>query len=223
MSIVIFVHVLFGTLAVLSGFIAISAGKGNRRHKAAGKVYVLTMIVMAVAGALAAFLLSQVINLFAAGLTCYLVLTAWHAAKHPIIKKDRFSVIANLFILLISISALSVGYTAMQSADGAYQSYHYAAYFFIGGVSGLAAVLDAYLLIKGNLNTRQRLIRHIWRMTFSYFIAVGSLFTGPGASAFPDVIRESGVLSIPEPLVLLVMLYWIGKTFWDGRAKKQPR
>lgn len=219
MSMVVLVHVFFGTLAVFSGFIAMCSSKGNKWHRAAGKGYVISMLLMAIAGALAAAFLSQTINLIAAALTSYLVLTAWHAAKKPVMERGKFSITACFTILCVSIASLWVGWLALQSPEGAYQDFHFSAYFFLGGISMFAFILDGYLMLKRTLSPKQRLVRHIWRMMFSYFIAVGSLFTGPGSSAFPDMIQNSGVLSIPEPLVLLFMLFWVGKTLWGGKPK----
>jgi hypothetical protein len=54
-------------------------------------------------------------------------------------------------------------------------------------------------------------------MCIGFFIAAGSAFTGPGASVFPDAVRNSGVLSLPELTIMLLMLFWLWKTL------RQPR
>ncbi|WP_156413710.1 hypothetical protein [Lacimicrobium alkaliphilum] len=212
MSLIMWVHVIFGTLAVLAGFMALVAPKGQAWHIRAGKLYVLTMLIMAAAGGLAALLLPQAINVFAAGLTAYLVMTAWHAANKKQLGRDPFEIISCVFILTIASICLGIGVEAMNSAEGAYHGYTYDAYFIIGGIAAFAALMDISLLIRGNVAGKQRIARHIWRMSVSYFIAVGSLFEGPGAQAFPDFLRESGVLGIPAPLVILFMLYWLIRT-----------
>jgi len=49
-------------------------------------------------------------------------------------------------------------------------------------------------------------------MCIGFFIAAGSAFTGPGASAFPQAVQDSGILSLPELTIMLLMLFWLWKT-----------
>ena len=49
-------------------------------------------------------------------------------------------------------------------------------------------------------------------MCIGFFIAAGSAFTGPGASAFPEAVRDSGILSLPELIIVLLMFLWLWKT-----------
>ncbi len=58
------------------------------------------------------------------------------------------------------------------------------------------------------LSRQQGVLRPLWRMGLALFIAVGSAFGGPGAAVFPDFVRESGALVLPEVLVLLASLYF---------------
>jgi hypothetical protein len=54
-------------------------------------------------------------------------------------------------------------------------------------------------------------------MSFAMWIATMSFFLGQ-ARHFPEAIRHSGLLSIPVVLVLLVMLYWLGRVFIKRRG-----
>jgi hypothetical protein len=149
-----------------------------------------------------------------------LVITAWHAVRYKKITSTLFCYLASAFIFVIAVTGYFIGWQAMSAADGYLSGYHYFAYFFIASIALFSGLLDCYLFFKGCLNGSQRLTRHIWRITFSYFIAAGSLFTGPGANAFPEFIQQSGVLEIPEPLILIVLLYWVTKTKWKARKAK---
>ncbi|TRY33172.1 DUF2306 domain-containing protein [Aliiglaciecola sp. M165] len=221
MAFILFIHVVFGTAAVILGFFSLTSKKGAKAHRLVGKGYVLTMLIMAASGLLAALIKSQIINVFAALLTCYLVLTAWHAATSKRIIFDKWVITPCLSILLVGLCAMAAGLMALDSVDNQFAGFSHVAYFFIGGIALLGGLLDSYILLKNTLSEKQRLVRHIWRMTFSYFIAAGSLFTGPGASAFPESIRNSGVLGIPEPLILIVMLFFIAKTFLQSKKTKR--
>lgn len=212
LNFILMIHVVFGTVAVCCGGIAMISKKGNRPHRLAGKTYVVTMLIMAASGLTAALYHNQMINVIAALLTSYLVITAWHAAKYKSIEQDKWVRLPFVCIVLVGVGGCSMGVLALYSANQAYAGFTHIAYFFIGGVALFAALLDAYILVKGRLTQKQRMIRHIWRMSFSYFIAAGSLFTGPGATSFPESIQNSGILAIPEPLILIAMLYFIAKT-----------
>ena len=63
------------------------------------------------------------------------------------------------------------------------------------------------ILMRG-LQGRQRLIRHLWRMCFSLFIASGSFFIGQ-AQVIPKPIRILPLLAIPAFLLLLLLIYWV--------------
>ena len=221
MTIILFIHVTFGTLAVLLGFLAITVRKGSKLHRKAGKGFVLTMLVMALCGGIMGLQLGQTINVMAAGLTCYLVITAWQAATTQQVVRTPFSIVGFVFILSVALTGFIIGFQAMNSPEKTVAGFDYVAYFFIASIALLGGILDSYMLIKKRLNGKQKLVRHIWRMSFSYFIAAGSLFTGPGAKAFPEYIQQTGVLDFPEPLILVFMLYWIVKTKFGKSIQKR--
>lgn len=217
MSVLILIHVLFGTLAVSCGFVAISCRKGSQVHRTAGRFFTLSMLIMALVGGGYAIFIDQPINVLASCLTCYLVITGWHAARFKLVRRSTFCNLAFGFILLVAIKGYILSYSAMHTEDGMLGGYSYVAYLFLATVAMFAALLDGYLTFKGQLTANQRLVRHIWRITFSFFITAGSLFTGPGAKAFPQFIQTSGVLDIPEPFILLMLLYWVIKTKYNAR------
>ena len=65
-----------------AGLVAVCARKGGRLHRSAGDVFVVAMVVMAVFAAVLGVLRpGQVINVFIAAFTPYLVATAWLTAR----------------------------------------------------------------------------------------------------------------------------------------------
>src|ERR1022692_5020033 len=66
----------------------------------------------------------------------------------------------------------------------------------------LCRVLNMELL---HVFSAERIVRHLWRMCFGFFIATGSFFLGQ-QQVFPAWLRGSSVLFIPAllPLVLLI-------------------
>lgn len=224
MSPLMMLHVGTGTIAVLSGFTALLAPKGRPVHRAAGHVFFVSMLTSAAAGAWIAFYIPQQFIAFLAGvLTFYLTATAWLTVRRAEGRVGVPEMILFLAIIATGAGLIGLGLEAMASETGRVRGYAAADYFFLGGVAVLASVLDAAMLVRRGLSGRQRIARHLWRMAFALFIAAGSLFEGPGAKAFPELIRQSGVLAWPTPLILLVMTVWLIRvlfTRWYG--KHQP-
>src|SRR5690242_18027618 len=78
----LFLHIIAGTLGMLSGFVAVFLRKGSRRHGVAGDVFCVSMLIMSAAGVYMAFVRSQPGNILGGTLTFYLVATAWITARH---------------------------------------------------------------------------------------------------------------------------------------------
>src|SRR5439155_1605928 len=76
-------HILAGSLAMLSGAVALSLRKGSRRHGVAGSVFVVCMLGLSGSGAFMAFVApdGETINVLMGLFTFYLVATAWLTAR----------------------------------------------------------------------------------------------------------------------------------------------
>ena len=80
------VHIVGGALGILSGFVALSAAKGDRLHRRAGMLFVCAMLAMCVSGTLIAVVkgVAPAINVPAGLLTGCLVVTALTTARAPV-------------------------------------------------------------------------------------------------------------------------------------------
>ena len=74
-------HIIAGTLGMLSGFVAVFLLKGSRRHGLAGNVFVVSMLGLSASGVYLAIMKSQPGNILGGTLTFYLVATAWMTAR----------------------------------------------------------------------------------------------------------------------------------------------
>lgn len=193
-------HLISGTVAVGAGFVALAAPKGRPWHRMAGRVFVPSMLLMAVSGTALACLKPMPIAIIAGLLTIYLLLTAWLTVRVQVRQRLWMSMLM-VVGLVLAVAALLLGVQS-QSGQGV-------PFYFFAGLAGLAAALDLRLLLGGTLGGRHRLARHLWRMSAALFIAAGSLFTGPGARIFPAAWRDSDWMALPENLVLLGMLAWL--------------
>src|SRR6267378_3374619 len=78
---ILVVHICGGTLGLLSGTAAMSFRKGSPRHVQAGKVFVASMLTMAVFAVYLAIKRHQPNNIGGGILTFYLIGTAWLTAR----------------------------------------------------------------------------------------------------------------------------------------------
>ncbi len=218
---IMIVHISAGTLAVLFGAVALLSRKGARVHRLAGNVFFVSMLIMSACGAYVAFVMPWMISVLVGVFAFYLVATSWVTIK----RKDRriggFEYGALAIAVALGITGAVTGLEALNSDTGLKDGLPAFPYLFFGGLALLAAAGDLRVILRRGIAGRQRIARHLWRMCFAYFIAAGSLFTGPGAAAFPEAIRQTGVLEAPEPIIIVLMLFWLGRvlfTNWHTKA-----
>ncbi len=225
MSDIMIAHIGAGTIAVLAGATALFARKGSRLHRAAGNAFFVSMLIASGVGAYAAFTKPEMITFLAGVFTCYLVATAWMTVMRPE-GGERGG--AGLFDGAGLVAALAIGgggilfgLEAQNNAAGLKDGYSAEPYFFFGGLALFAALLDASVILRRGVAGRQRIARHLWRMSFALYIAAGSLFTGPGSKAFPEFLKGSPILSAPETIVMVLMVFWLARvllTKWADKA-----
>ncbi len=208
MQILTVAHVATGAFAVAAGALALSARKGGGVHIGAGRGFAGLMAVSSGLGAWLGLVNAETLYItFHAGvLACCLIASGWlaaRAAQGPAVAVVGVVNLANLAALIV------LGSIANSTVDGSYLGFAAENYFFLAGMAGLAAAGDATLPFRRTLSERHRIARHLWRMCFGFFIAAGSAFTGPGAQAFPEALRQSGLLSLPELLIIAAMLFWL--------------
>ena len=161
MSPFMFFHIVAGTLAVLSGGVALFARKGSPTHRGAGNVFFASMLTASAAGAYVAFHIPQQFIAFLGGiLAFYLVLTGWLTVIRPEGRIGGVEFGAFLFALASGAALTIFGLEALNSATGLKNGYAAEPYFFLAAVSLLAAALDASVFIRRGVAGRQRIARH---------------------------------------------------------------
>ena len=221
MRLIYVVHIVAGGLALLSGYTALYSAKGAAVHRKSGRLFVYAMLTMAVAGTTIAAIrnVAPSVNLPAALLTSYLVITALTAVRPPSASARWLTPGLMIIGLAVGLTSLTFGFEAIASADGKGRDGMPAFPFFMFGVIGtLAGVLDLRLMRAGGLTGASRLARHLWRMSFALFIAALSFFIGQ-AQVFPKPVRIMPLLALPVLAVLVTMLYWL----WRVRVRRSFR
>jgi hypothetical protein len=199
-------HIVAGTLGMLSGFVAVFLRKGSRQHALAGKCFVTSMLILSSSGVFLAIMKSQVGNILGGTITFYLVATGWMTARRQDGKIDTFDWGALLASIVVATLAMSWGFEAV--AAGSKHGYPPGPYFFLGSVAVLAALGDLRMVARGGISGTQRVARHLWRMCFGLFIAAASIFMAR-EHLFPVFMRKTGMLVFLSVLPLILLIYWL--------------
>jgi len=202
------VHIIAGSIAIISGFIAVFSVKGLKLHRKNGMIFVYSMLVLALTGATIAILKDQPANIVGGLLTFYLVTTGVLAVR-PADQWFRWIYVTACVVGAVGGAfAFKIGLDAMRSATGTSRGVPAGMLFFFATIALLGVLGDARMLVTGGLQGAQRIARHLWRMCFSLFIASGSFFLGQ-AKVIPKPIRILPLLAIPALLPLVLLLYWL--------------
>jgi hypothetical protein len=216
----LFLHITAGAFGLASGFTALFVRKGERLHRLAGNVFFIAMLAMAATGAIMGALGSVAVNVVAGSITCYLVATSWVTVIRKEGEIGRFETYALFAALLISAGAWFWGMEAAASPTGNKDGIPAAVYYFFGTISAAAAVFDLTVILRRGLSGAQRIARHLWRMSFALLIASLSFFLGQ-AKFLPAWAREANLNMIPMIVVVLIMVYWLGRVLLTSWAKRQ--
>jgi len=213
-------HIAGGTLGVLSGFGAAFLRKGSNRHRIAGNVFVVSMLVLGATGSYLGFMKHQTGNAYMGAFTAYLVLTAWWTARRKDGRVGSFDLALLMVPLAVSATLISYGLGFIQG-PGATKGGDARAAVISGSVALLFAISDIRILVRGSLTGPQRLVRHLSRMCFALFVAAGSVFLAR-AHLFPVFMRKSGMLFVLSFLPLLLIILWRFRLRSKNRHQENP-
>jgi hypothetical protein len=205
---ILLLHIVAGTLGMLSGFVAVFLRKGSRRHGLAGNVFVVSMLGLSASGVYLAIMKSQPGNILGGTLTFYLVATAWMTARRRDGEPGILDWGGLLVVLGVGACQLTFGMEAALSQTGSKYGYPPGPYFFMGSVAVLAIAGDVRMLVRGGISGTPRIARHLWRMCFALFIAAASIFLAR-QQLFPELLRKIGALVFLSVLPLLLMIFWL--------------
>jgi len=215
------VHIFAGTVGLLSGTAAMSFRKGSPRHALAGKIFVASMLTMAVGAVYLAVVRHQPNNIGGGTITFYLIGTAWLTARRRDGRTSRFDWVALLIPLTLGILTWTNGLKVVRSGASSQGGVPVGMTFFMGSVMLLAAAGDLRMLVRGGIFGTPRIARHLWRMCFGLFIAAGSFFLGPSnrplrllssvrlGQHLPPQLFSTTLYLVLSILPLLLLLFWL--------------
>jgi uncharacterized membrane protein len=217
------VHIVAGSVGILSGFVALSTTKGGRLHRRSGLVFVCAMIIMALMGSMMAIVrnVAPGANAPVGLLTAYLVITGFVTVRPARAASRRLDLGLMLVVLSLAVTLFTFGFEVLASPTGKRYGMPAFPFLIFGSIALLASVGDLRLIRVGGVQTirgASRLARHLWRMSTALLIAAFSFFLGQ-AKVIPKPIRIVPLLMIPPLVVLGALMYWL----WRVRARRNTR
>ena len=218
---ILLAHICAGSVGLLSGTAALSFRKGSPRHVLAGKIFVASMLTMAVGAVYLAIIKHQPNNIGGGIITFYLIATAWLTARRKPGETSRLDWIALLIPLVLGILSWMNGIHLVRSGADSQDGVPVGMTFFMGSICLLAAAGDVRMLLRGGLVGTARIARHLWRMCFGLFIAAGSFFMGPNnrplrlltsvgiGRHLPAALFSTNVYLALSVAPLLLLIFWL--------------
>jgi len=188
-------------------------------HRLSGAIFLYAMLSLGISGALIAIIKWQPANIVGGAIAVYMVATGVLTLRRRDQSSDLIDSAGIALAAGIAYFSLTIGLRVLHSPSGKIDGVPPTPLFAFAGVTLLAILGDLRVMIKRGLRGRQRLIRHLWRMCFSLFIASGSFFIGQ-AKVIPKPVRIFSLLAIPAFLPLVLLLYWVARvslTQWYRR------
>jgi uncharacterized membrane protein len=214
--IMVIVHIVAGSLALIAGTIALFSRKGAIRHRRSGMVFALAMLVMTSTGAVLAALRWERISILAGVLTFYLVCTGVLAVRRTVEESRGTLTVFMLVAFAVAIAGYAFGFYVRANPKTA----GWAPMFFVfASVALIAALLDARLLRAGTLQGAHRLTRHLWRMGLALMIANLSFFLGQ-AKFIPEPFNHPLLRALPVLLSLGMTIYWVARVNLKRRTAR---
>jgi len=217
MTILAFIlHIGGGMLALVAGTIAVFARKGGRLHRRAGTLFFVSMLVMAAFAAyLAVAMPDQLVNVFIAVFTTYLVTTAWFAAR----RRDGESGLGERIALLVAICLcapfavlsfqLALGLPPLFKSAVPFKGAVLIAIYSFTAVLLIAVLGDARVVFGGGVSGPSRIARHLWRMCLGLTLAAGSAFSNGFARFLPGPYHVPLAFFLPQFVPLILLIYWM--------------
>lgn len=218
---VLLVHICAGLVGLVAGAAAIIFRKGSPRHILAGKVFVVSMLTMAAGAIYLAIVKHEPNNIGGGILTCYLVLTGWLTARRADGETNKLDWAALLVPLTLGILSWIGGIQKLRTPGPPADGVPAGMTLFMGSIMLLAAAGDVRMLVRHGVLGTKRIVRHLWRMCFGWFIGTGSFFLGGNnrplrllnaiglrQPIFKTVLRDE-VLLVLAIFPLLLLIFWL--------------
>jgi hypothetical protein len=216
------IHATAGSIAILTGFSALSLRKSSKQHRTVGNIFVLAILFLGLTGVYIAYSRSIMLSFVNGIFLCYFVGTAWMTVKRKAGTLGRFEWVAFFVALAIFGMLVNFAIEASQSPNGKLNGFGSETFYFFAIVAFIAGIMDLKMIVNGGIKGSHRIIRHLWRMCFPMFMATAAFFLGQ-AKLIPEPARKIEFLAIPVVIVLLSMIYWIIRVLYSKKYQANTK
>lgn len=215
------VHILAGSLGLITGLLALFVAKGGRVHRRSGVLFVYAMLTMGLMGSLMAAVWGKqpASNIPVGLLTAYLVTTGLATVRSPASGSRGFSLGLMALAFALGLSLFAGGFVAAASPGGMLLGVPAVPFFILGSIALLAGIGDLRWIRAGGAKAIRgvpKITRHLWRMCLALLVA--SLSIGQVKAVIPKLIRRPLLVGLPL-VVLAALLYWL----WRVRLRRNFR
>lgn len=169
-KLLIALHILAGSVAVVGMVCALSTRKGGQWHKLGGRAYVCGMAVSLLLATIVSIATANLFLLLIAVFTAYLVYTGWRLVK----VKDgvKSATDRRLSMLMILVSVLMFAYGIFMLTQGESLGVALMVFGFFGGAPAVSDYKSPAAWPKG----KQRILLHLGRMGGGCIATVTAVF-----------------------------------------------
>ncbi|MFK8018614.1 MAG: hypothetical protein AB8B86_02500 [Pseudomonadales bacterium] len=216
-TIVWLIHTPAGTVGLVAAVVALFAVKGAALHLKAGRYFTVSMLIMLIAGFVAATIKESSGDMLLSAVVMYTVFTAWLTAQRKTSETGFLEKAALTWIMAVGIAAFILSTSSIEAGTPGI-------YLFWAGFAVFCAIGDLRNLRRAGLTGVQRVIRHVWRIGFS-LVWTALALTDKIIKAQGFNVREMPVdqlfyiVGIPTLLILIITMYWIMNILYFSRKK----
>jgi hypothetical protein len=227
-------HVCAGIVGLFSGTLAMFFRKGSPHHVHAGKVFVASMLFMAVGAVYLGIVKNQPSNVGGGIITFYLIGTGWLTARPREGETSQMDWVAMLIPLTVGILTWVNGIEVLRNGATSQNGVPVGMSFFMGSICLFAAVGDVRMLLHGGIFGVRRIARHLWRTCFGLFIAAGSFFLGPSnrplrllsavgvRQHLPSAVFGTTLYLVLTILPLVLLIFWLARVRFTNAFEGKP-
>ena len=207
-KIFLILHIVGGSVGLLSGLLNIIRKKGDKKHKIIGKLFFVSMLIVGASSLVLSFLHPNYFLFMVGVFTLYMVSSGQRYLKHKIQDKFESKLIdwtITISMLLAGLLFIGIGILTIIKPN------LFGLVFITFGSLGLLFVRQDFKNYNDTTTIKNYwLIGHLQRMTGG-FIAALTAFLVVNAKYFPEQIPSYVYWLLPTIILTQLIIKWSGK------------